>query len=273
MPENYLNGKTAVPFEVRDHRKKGFFQLDNSLIDDYGATLGVHGIAVYAVLAMHANKQEQAWPSLRTIAKTLDIGLSTVQRSINHLLGLGLIAREHRKSPEGDYTSNSYALLTVHKPAEEGVPGENIPVPQENRRVYSQQVHGVPGENTEQYPLNNTQKEQDKIPPSSPPRGKAYSAGFLTFWERYPVKQAKDEAWRVWQRQHLEPHTETICLSITAHELRDRAWKDGYIKYPASFLRQGCWKDELPEVAAIPAPANPYDPAHWHLEEVAHDHA
>jgi len=265
MPENDAARNTSVPMEIRDLRETGWFRIDNAILDDYALRLKPQGIAVYAFLAMHANNQKRAWPSLRTIAKKLGIGLSTVQRSIHELLTLGLIAREHRKSPEGDYTSNSYAILTPQKDMQEGVPGENTPVPGENRRVYSQEVHGVPGENTEQDPLNKTQNEQDKIPPS-PQRGKPYSVGFLTFWERYPLKRAKDDAWRVWQRQHLEGHTAVICASIADHELRDSAWKKGYIKYPAGFLRQGCWQDELSGGATTSTPQ--YALGGWNLEEV-----
>src|SRR5262245_22339007 len=156
--------------EVRDHRKPGWFWMDNRILDDYGERLGVYGIAVYALLAKHASEQDQrAWPSLRTMAKELHIGLSSLQRSLDQLVTLGLVSREHRKTEAGDYTSNVYALLAVPEPEAEGVseenrrvPGGGTPVPGENIRVYPEEVHRVPGENTEQDLINKTQIQPEE---------------------------------------------------------------------------------------------------------------
>jgi hypothetical protein len=72
-----------------------------------------------------------------------------------------------------------------------------------------------------------------------------YSAGFLTFWQMYPVKKQKDTAWGVWKKKHCEPEADTIAASIAIHQQHDTQWRAGYIPYPTTFLNGGGWKDEL----------------------------
>jgi hypothetical protein len=52
-----------MPFSVEDRRKRGYFTIDNILLDEYGERLGPYGIAVYAALARFANQEQECWPS------------------------------------------------------------------------------------------------------------------------------------------------------------------------------------------------------------------
>jgi hypothetical protein len=72
-----------------------------------------------------------------------------------------------------------------------------------------------------------------------------YSKGFCDFYCLYPTKREKDNAWKVWKALKLEPYTERICASVRDHQTEDRQWRDGFIPYPAKFLRNGAWKDDL----------------------------
>jgi hypothetical protein len=74
---------------------------------------------------------------------------------------------------------------------------------------------------------------------------------FAEFWNRYPRKQHKQEAWREWCR--LAPDAETTDLIARAVETRkqSRLWQeDGgrYVPKPDKFLRGRQWEDELLEV-------------------------
>ena len=71
---------------------------------------------------------------------------------------------------------------------------------------------------------------------------------FAEFWNRYPRKQHKQEAWREWCR--LAPDAETTDLIVRAVETRkqSRLWQeDGgrYVPKPDKFLRGRQWEDEL----------------------------
>lgn len=74
---------------------------------------------------------------------------------------------------------------------------------------------------------------------------------FAEFWNRYPRKQHKQEAWREWCR--LVPDAETTDLIARAVETRkqSRLWQeDGgrYVPKPDKFLRGRQWEDELLDV-------------------------
>ena len=74
---------------------------------------------------------------------------------------------------------------------------------------------------------------------------------FAEFWNEYPRKQHKQEAWREWCR--LAPDAETTDLIARAVETRkqSRLWQeDGgrYVPKPDKFLRGRQWEDELIDV-------------------------
>lgn len=74
---------------------------------------------------------------------------------------------------------------------------------------------------------------------------------FAKFWNRYPRKQHKQEAWREWCK--LAPDAETTDLIVRAVETRkqSRLWQeDGgrYVPKPDKFLRGRQWEDELLDV-------------------------
>jgi hypothetical protein len=50
------------PFTVQDRRHKGFFTIDNELLDRYGAVLGPQGLTVYLALARFANQHRSVSP-------------------------------------------------------------------------------------------------------------------------------------------------------------------------------------------------------------------
>jgi hypothetical protein len=128
--------------EVRDLRGGGWFRVDNTVIDKYGAALGAYGIAVYAVLCRFANNDTQeTYPSLATIGKRIGCARSTVQKSIKALEVEGLICKEQVRSDRGDWDHNRYWLLDVR-----GVPSGGIPL----EGVYRQAVQGIPSGGNDQ---------------------------------------------------------------------------------------------------------------------------
>lgn len=61
-------------------------------------------------LCDRADKEAKCFLSIRTIAKDLSIGTSTVKRALNDLEKLGHIARVNRKRTNGGKSSNMYYL-------------------------------------------------------------------------------------------------------------------------------------------------------------------
>ena len=137
------------------------FRLNNCVIDQYAAEMGAIGVAIYAVLQRYADRTTgQCWPSVSTMAATLNLSTRCVQKYLRHLARLGLIDIASRHAADGDHTSNLY---TVHDPTQTaalrrrrwggalgtGGGAYGAPPPQENRNV----VHHPPAPGAdEQFP-------------------------------------------------------------------------------------------------------------------------
>jgi hypothetical protein len=99
---------TITRIQLRAHT----YRIDNIIVDDYAEKIGAIGVAIYNVLARHADRQTgNCYPSIRLIAKKLALGRTTVKKYLRILLNYSLIAISSRLSDEGDPTSNLYMLL------------------------------------------------------------------------------------------------------------------------------------------------------------------
>lgn len=73
---------------------------------------------------------------------------------------------------------------------------------------------------------------------------------FLRFWEVYPAKVKKKDAFAAWRK--IDPSdglTEEIIGSVKEHCATD-TWAKGYVPYPATFIRGEMWTDDLSTVAS-----------------------
>jgi len=86
--------------------------------------------------------------------------------------------------------------------------------------------------------------------------------GFAQFWAAYPRKTAKVKAERAWGK--LAPGVEVqamILASVAAHRAE---WTDPrFIPYPATFLNQQRWTDEVAREARIGRPPTTADAYGW----------
>lgn len=103
-----------LPFEVQDRRKRGYFTIDNVLLDVYGKEIGPFAIAVYAVLARFANSDSECWPGYATIAERTGMSTKQVGREITKLAAKQIISVTPRYNPETKvHSSNLYTLLDI----------------------------------------------------------------------------------------------------------------------------------------------------------------
>ncbi len=107
-----------LPIVVQDRRRRGFFTIDNEIIDRYGAQLKPTGIATYNGLARFANRDGECFPSQTTLAKRLGMSRMQVSREINKLEKLGLIEVKPQFGSNGEQRANLYMLLEIAKPEE-----------------------------------------------------------------------------------------------------------------------------------------------------------
>lgn len=102
-----------LPFAVADKRKRGYFTVDNILLDQYGKELGPYAIAVYVALARFANADAECWPSRRAIYERTGVSVAQVTRELAKLTSLGLITITPQFNEHGDQVSNLYTLLDI----------------------------------------------------------------------------------------------------------------------------------------------------------------
>lgn len=77
-----------------------------------------------------------------------------------------------------------------------------------------------------------------------------YSDSFNRFWEIYPRKTAKKEAYKAWKK--INPNNELLVKVLRAVDCQrtSRDWQreDGrYIPHASTWLNQGRWEDEIRE--------------------------
>lgn len=94
---------------IRDLRKGDWYWISKVLLDEYGATIGPIGIAIYNCLAEHANQEGFCFPSHKYIADKIGASISSVQRGIRQLIKLAIIRKSRRRY------HNVYYLLKLER--------------------------------------------------------------------------------------------------------------------------------------------------------------
>ena len=103
--------------EIRDTRKGNWFWVENLILTDYLATIGMLGFTLYSCLAMLSKGNSQVSSSYNELAKTLDVTPRTIIKTIKILSEVGLIGIDKRLDQHTGYETNLYTLLAV-KPLE-----------------------------------------------------------------------------------------------------------------------------------------------------------
>lgn len=68
---------------------------------------------------------------------------------------------------------------------------------------------------------------------------------FAAWYKHYPLKKAKLDAFKAWkQTKAFRPDLDTLIKAVQTH-CKTEQWMRGFIPYPATWLRQGRWDDEL----------------------------
>lgn len=91
--------------------------------------------------------------------------------------------------------------------------------------------------------------EATPSPKSLPAKGVTYPADFLEFWNAYPKKKSKGDACRAYQKLRGNPPNSILIAAVQCQHQNCQQWKkDGgqFIPYPATWLNDRCWEDELP---------------------------
>ena len=97
---------------VVDKRRTYTFYIDDAAIDSFAEQIGVYGIALYALLVRHSRHHE-TFLGYKFMMSKLQIGRSTLVRTLALLEEVGLIAIETRRAEVGDYDTKLYKILDL----------------------------------------------------------------------------------------------------------------------------------------------------------------
>lgn len=98
---------------------------------------------------------------------------------------------------------------------------------------------------------NNQEPSKPKTSSSSAAPSDVVPAGFAEFWSAYPRKVGKGAAMKLWSRLKVNGHLPKVLAAIEAQK-RSEQWKRDcgqFIPYPATWLGQGRWDDDVDTVA------------------------
>lgn len=115
-------------------------------------------------------------------------------------------------------------------------------------------------------PSPRTPQPHTHSPPDITTRTRALAKpnGFARFWEAYPNKVGKASAAKAYERALKlidGPDPPAAILAGVERAKASRAWGEGYIPHPTTWLNRGSWDDEPAEVIPIKAPHERPDPA------------
>lgn len=209
---------------------EGFGVIPNWLVRD----TSISGAAkmVYVVLSSHAGVQGTTWLSHATIAAESGTSVSSVQRALSALVGLGLVKISPRRREDGGQTSNLYRIEA------------HVPLGQSDRPPRSEGPTPPVRVTDEEEPL----KKNPLRTPALVRRGRTttraeYTPEFEEFWSIYPRKEGKQAAARAFAK--IQAHNVDIQAVITgAKRYRDdRNREAAYTKHASTWLNADCWLD------------------------------
>ena len=167
-------------------------------------------------------------------------GRGSIRSGLKELEENGYLVRSRVRDESGKLTSAEWTVSDhpmLENPMLENPMLENPML--ENRTQY----------NTKEY---NTKEFITKdIPPISPKGEKDCSDMFNQFWAAYPKHIAKQSAVKAFEKMKPDEKLLEAMLKAIAMQKESKQWeKDGgaFIPYPATWLNQRRWEDELPQV-------------------------
>ena len=221
---------------LRNASKGKYTVLNNGIFRD--ENLSAKSLGILAKMLSLPDNWEFSETGLCSIFKK--DGRSSIRSGLKELEENGYLVRSRVRDESGKLTSAEWTVSDqpmLGKPMLENPMLENPML--ENRTQY----------NTKEY---NTKEFITKdIPPISPKGEKDCSDLFNKFWTAYPKHIAKQSAVKAFEK--LKPDEKLLEAMLKAIELQkeSKQWeKDGgaFIPYPATWLNQRRWEDELPQV-------------------------
>jgi hypothetical protein len=238
-------------------KRQHFFMVDNVVIDQYAAMIGVAAFAVYCTLDRWAINCPEAWLSVKTIGTLLGISADTVRRALKTLAQHHLITVESRSGEDGRQITNLYTITDLSVAEVDSLPPSKSgrgPLANQGGPPLANQGGGP--SQTKEGNNTNTKKTTLKTTPATPNNGASgvipAAPLFAEFYKAYPRKCARKDAERAWNRLSIEDRRLAFA-NLDRKKRCDPNWipnRTGRtaIEYPATYLNGARWTDDFADI-------------------------
>ena len=221
---------------LRNASKGKYTVLNNGIFRD--ENLSAKSLGILAKMLSLPDNWEFSVTGLCSIFKK--DGIDSIRNGLKELEQNGYLVRNRVRDESGKLTS---AEWTVSDQPMLGKPMLENPM-LENRTQYNTKEYNTKEFITKEFITKD-------IPPISPKGKTDCSDLFNRFWTAYPKHIAKQSAVKAFEK--LKPDEKLLEAMLKAIEMQkeSKQWeKDGgaFIPYPATWLNQRRWEDELPQV-------------------------
>lgn len=230
MAESVIKGK-----------RQDFTLVFNSVVKDKRLSLKTLGL--FTIMQSFPDDWEY---SVSGLAARAGVGRDTIRNCLRELQAAGYLLREQGHVGGGRFGPMTY-VLQAQAPPQTEKPSAAEPSTVKPMTENRPQVN------------KHLSKETLKKPPIPPTGDERDKDLFESFWAAYPKKKAKASARKSWDK--LNPDMDLCKAMSTALEAQKHStdWQrdDGrFIPYPATWLNQRRWEDEIeaprPAMAGIP---------------------
>ena len=226
---------------LRNASRGKYTVLNNGIFRD--ENLSAKSLGILAKMLSLPDNWEFSVTGLCSIFKK--DGRSSIRSGLKELEQNGYLVRSRVRDESGKLTS---AEWTVSDKPMLGNPMLENPM-LENPMLENPMLENRTQYNTKEY---NTKEFITKdIPPISPKGKTDCSDLFNQFWDSYPKHIAKQSAVKAFEKLKPDEKLLEAMLKAIARQKESKQWeKDGgaFIPYPATWLNQRRWEDELPQV-------------------------
>ena len=165
---------------VLDGRNFNFTLIENELIDDI-EKFDKNDLLCYMVLWRYANNSTgECYPSYKTIAEKMRVGVSTAMKAIKSLESKGVIEISSRKNETGGDTSNLYTIKDIKQYYENKKASTGGTVKATNTNKNNVDTNIIP-QNNKKYSSKNKENKNNT--------GKGASANVNNTFEKYDPKE------------------------------------------------------------------------------------
>ena len=226
---------------LRNASKGKYTVLNNGIFRD--ENLSAKSLGILAKMLSLPDNWEFSVTGLCSIFKK--DGIDSIRNGLKELEQNGYLVRNRVRDESGKLTSAEWTVSDqpmLGKPILENPMLENPML--ENRTQYNTKEYNTKEFITKEFITKD-------IPPISPKGKTDCSDLFNQFWDAYPKHIAKQSAVKAFEK--LKPDEKLLEAMLKAIEMQreSKQWeKDGgaFIPYPATWLNQRRWEDELPQV-------------------------